>query len=160
MYFTFQQLHQLLILLLISKQFKVNKSFWCHKNRVVAQRVWRGIQEVMDICVQYIIAIVVFSARLEFVSRGKPNSFSFKANQCLQINWCIKWPHILYIYIYLYIYSYPHANLGHVIVAEIIKHSRPVLAVDIKRTHGSLKRTLRLRFYINGAIKHILIDIL
>ena len=59
---------------------------------------------MMDICVQYIIAIVVFSARLEFVSRGKPNSFSFKANQFLQINWCIKWPHILYIYIYIYIY--------------------------------------------------------
>ena len=58
--------------------------------------------------------------------------------------------------------SYPHAYLGHVTVAEIVKHSRPVLVVDIKRTHESVKRTLRLRFYINGAIKHmgVLIDIL
>ena len=48
--------------------------------------------------------------------------------------------------------SYTHANLGHVTVAEIVKHSRPVLVVDIKRTHGSVKQALRLRFYINGAI--------
>ena len=26
-------------------------------------------------------------------------------------------------------HSYPHANLGHVTVAEIVKHSRPVLVV-------------------------------
>ena len=55
--------------------------------------------------------------------------------------------------------SYSHANLGHVAVAEIVKHSRPVLVVDIKRTDGSVKRTLRLRFYIHGAMKHILINI-
>ena len=56
--------------------------------------------------------------------------------------------------------SYPNANVGHVTVAEIVKHSRPVLVVDIKRTHRSVKQALRLRFYINGAIKHILMDIL
>ena len=55
--------------------------------------------------------------------------------------------------------SYPYAKLGHVTVAEIVKHSRPVLVVDKKRTHGSVKQTLRLRFYINGEIKYILIDI-
>ena len=52
--------------------------------------------------------------------------------------------------------SYPHANLGHVTVAEVVKHSRPVLVVDIKRTPGSVKQTLRIRFQLNRAIKHIL----
>ena len=37
--------------------------------------------------------------------------------------------------------SYHHANLDHVIVAEVVKHSRPVLVVDIKRTYGSVKRS-------------------
>ena len=34
--------------------------------------------------------------------------------------------------------SYTHANLGHVTVAEIVKHSRPVLVVDINtdKTHS------------------------
>ena len=32
--------------------------------------------------------------------------------------------------------SCTHADLGHVTVAEIVKHSRPVLVVDIKRTPG------------------------
>ena len=47
-------------------------------------------------------------------------------------------------------FSYPHVNLGYGTVAEIA----------IKRTHGSVKRTLRLRFYINGEIKHIVIETL
>ena len=56
--------------------------------------------------------------------------------------------------------SYSHANLGYVTVAEIVKHSRPVLVVDIKRTTGSVKRTLRIRFQLNRAIKHIRFEIL
>ena len=35
----------------------------------------------------------------------------------------------------------------HVTVSEIVKHSRRGLVVDIKRTHGSVKRTLRLRHF-------------
>ena len=35
--------------------------------------------------------------------------------------------------------SYPHANLGHVTVADV------VLVVTIKRTSGSVERTLRIR---------------
>ena len=35
--------------------------------------------------------------------------------------------------------SYTHANLRHVTVAEVVKHSRPVLVVNIKRTVGSVK---------------------
>ena len=35
--------------------------------------------------------------------------------------------------------SNPHANLGHVTVAKLVKHSRPVLVVDVKRTPGSMK---------------------
>ena len=44
--------------------------------------------------------------------------------------------------------SYRHANSAetHVTVDEIAKH-------------GSVKRTLRLRLYLNRAIEHILIDI-
>ena len=57
--------------------------------------------------------------------------------------------------------SYTHANLSRVTtVAKVVKHSRPVLVVDIKHTHGSPKRALKLLFYMNRAIKHILIDIL
>ena len=56
--------------------------------------------------------------------------------------------------------SYPHANLGHVTVAEVVKHSRPVLVVDIKRTSGSVKRTLGIRIQLNRAIKHILFEII
>ena len=55
--------------------------------------------------------------------------------------------------------SYPHANLGYVTVAEIVKHSRPVLVVVIKRTTGSVQRTLRIRLQLNRSIKHILIEI-
>ena len=35
-----------------------------------------------------------------------------------------------------------------------------VLVVDIKRTSGSVKLTLRIRFQLNRAIKHILFEIL
>ena len=35
--------------------------------------------------------------------------------------------------------SYPHANLGHITVAKLVKHSRPVLVGDVKRTPGSVK---------------------
>ena len=35
--------------------------------------------------------------------------------------------------------SYPHANLGHVTVAKLVRHSRPVLVVHVKRTPGSVK---------------------
>ena len=34
--------------------------------------------------------------------------------------------------------SYRYANLGHVTVAEVVKHWRPVLVVVIKRTTGSV----------------------
>ena len=56
--------------------------------------------------------------------------------------------------------SCTHANLGHVTVAEVVQHLRPVLVVDIKRSPGWVKRTLRIRFQLNRAIKHILIEIL
>ena len=35
--------------------------------------------------------------------------------------------------------SYPHANLEHVTVAKLVKHSRPVLVVDVKSTPESMK---------------------
>ena len=34
---------------------------------------------------------------------------------------------------------YPHTNLCHVTLAELVKHSRPVLEVNVKRTPGSMK---------------------
>ena len=36
-------------------------------------------------------------------------------------------------------FNYPHTNLGHVILAEFVKHSRPVLVVSVKHTPGSVK---------------------
>ena len=35
--------------------------------------------------------------------------------------------------------NYPHTNLGHVTLAELVKHSRPVLVGNVKRTPGSGK---------------------
>ena len=53
-----------------------------------------------------------------------------------------------------------HLSYPHVTVAEVVKHARPVLLVDIKRTPGPVKRALRIRFQLNRAIKHILFEIL
>ena len=35
--------------------------------------------------------------------------------------------------------SYPQTNLCHVTLAEFVKHSRPVLVVNVKRTPESMK---------------------
>ena len=35
--------------------------------------------------------------------------------------------------------NYPHTNLGYVTLAELVKHSRPVLAVTVKRNPGSVE---------------------
>ena len=35
--------------------------------------------------------------------------------------------------------SHPHANLGHVTVAKLVKHSRLVLVVEVKSTPETMK---------------------
>ena len=76
------------------------------------------------------MAIVVFSARFELISRGKMVLFHIQTKSSSPD----KLVHQMATHL-----SYPHANLEHVTVAKLVKHPRPVLEVDVKSTPGSVK---------------------
>ena len=77
--------------------------------------------------VVYSIAIVVFSARFELTSRDHFLILIKLVTQNPLVHQMTTHP------------NYPHTNLGHVTLAELVKHSRPVLVVNVKRTPGSVK---------------------
>ena len=85
--------------------------------------VWRGIPEVYRIVVYSIAIVMKRSIRIR--KSWKTDYFHIQRKYVSPDKLVHQMaPHL----------SYHHANLDHVIVAEVVKHSRPVLVVDIKRT--------------------------
>ena len=90
--------------------------------------VWSGMPEVMYSCVQYSDICVQRSIRIEK---------SCKIDHFLILIKSVT-PNPLVHQMATHL-SYPQTNLCHVTLAEFVKHSRPVLVVNVKRTPESMK---------------------